>query len=195
MTHQGFVEIERELRKGERLIWSGQPRQGMYFRSDDWLLVPFSVMWGGFAIVWTLGVLTSGARWYMAAWGLPFVVIGTYLMVGRFIHDDWIRRHIRYGVTIERIIIVGGRSRRKIRSFEISRLPEVQFESFPDDTGTIELQRPARGHGKYGGSSGWHSDAISKLERIRDARFVFDTIVNLQRTSAASPAIMSQAAH
>ena len=103
------TEAERELAKhlesGERLVWSGVPRQGIAFRKSDLFLVPFSVMWGGFAIFWEASVLTSDAPLFFCLWGIPFVLVGLYIMFGRFVVDARMRARAAYGLTDRRIIM------------------------------------------------------------------------------------------
>jgi hypothetical protein len=50
--------IEQELSSGERLIWSGQPRCGIRLRGADAFVIPFSILWCGFAIFWEVMALT-----------------------------------------------------------------------------------------------------------------------------------------
>ena len=40
------------LLKGERMVWWGQPAQGLLFTSKDWFMVPFSLMFLGFSVFW-----------------------------------------------------------------------------------------------------------------------------------------------
>jgi hypothetical protein len=72
--------IERELQPGERLLWSGRPRQGLMFRPADALYIPFSLFWCAFAIFWEVSVLKEGL-WFFVIWGIPFVLVG--LFIGR----------------------------------------------------------------------------------------------------------------
>ncbi|CAN5261329.1 hypothetical protein BH09PSE1_BH09PSE1_02620 [soil metagenome] len=79
--------FQGRLLPGERIMWTGRPGQGLVFASRDIFLVPFSVVWCGFAIFWTTLATGAGSPPFFALWGLMFVCIGLYFVVGRFVAD------------------------------------------------------------------------------------------------------------
>jgi hypothetical protein len=99
--------VAGELESGERLLWSGKPGNRWLYPQDA-VLIPFSVMWGGFAIFWEVSVSNSGARDSLVfpLWGIPFVLAGLYLMIGRFFARRWMRRRTLYAVTDQRVISI-----------------------------------------------------------------------------------------
>ncbi len=81
----------------------------MIFSKADLYLVPFSLFWGGFAIFWEIGVTTSsGAAPIGGLFGIPFVLIGLYLIVGRFFYKRWDRKRTTYAVTDTRALAIRG---------------------------------------------------------------------------------------
>ncbi len=44
------IELQNNLSSGEKLVWIGRPKKGIVFRSSDAFLIPYSLIWGGFAI-------------------------------------------------------------------------------------------------------------------------------------------------
>lgn len=130
------------LDPGERVLWAGQPRQGVYLRSSDLIAIPFSMLWGGFAIFWEVMALSSShskgrAPIIFPIFGIPFVVIGLYMMVGRFFVEAWMRRRTWYGITDRRamIITVGGNG--GLKSFDLRTIGEVDFNMHSDGTGSL----------------------------------------------------------
>jgi len=85
-----------ELSTGERILWSGQPRQGIVFRNFDIFLIPFSLAWGGFIAIWELFAVGAGAPSFFACFGIPFVLVGLYFIFGRFIVDAQRRKKTYY---------------------------------------------------------------------------------------------------
>lgn len=122
-------EIEVELSSGETVIWQGRPPAGVRLRGSDVLLIPFSLMWGGFAIFWEISVVTSSnAPFFFKLWGVPFVLVGLYLIGGRFVYDAARRRQTFYAVTNRRVLIVNALLKRKVTSLSLETLPEITTE-------------------------------------------------------------------
>jgi hypothetical protein len=177
--------IERELAPNERLLWAGQPLQGLLLRTADVYLIPFSLLWGGFAIFWVTSVISSGAPFFFMTWGIPFVLAGLYMIVGRFFVDARQRSKAYYGVTTERIIIVSGLFSRKVKSLNLRTLTDVSVDENSDGSGTITF-------GATNPTSWWHSDlsfqgwgqqSTPSFESISEAKKVYDIIRNAQRQS------------
>src|SRR5215208_2118092 len=105
------IDIENDLRdtlsKDEKILWTGRPKTGIVFRSTDFFLIPFSLLWFGFAIFWEYNVLKMGVSFF-ALFGLPFILMGLYISVGRFFLDAIKRKNTIYGITDNRIIIKSG---------------------------------------------------------------------------------------
>ena len=54
-------EIKQHLNSDEKLLWTGAPKHGILIKGTDVLMIPFSLMWGGFALFWEFTVVNSGA--------------------------------------------------------------------------------------------------------------------------------------
>jgi hypothetical protein len=175
-------EIQRHVNKGEQLLWAERPKQGIIFRSSDGCLIPFSLAWGGFAIFWEFTAISMGAPIFMALFGIPFVVIGLYLIVGRFFHDMYLRRTMVYGLTDKQIIIKQGE---KLRFVDLSTLTDIQLTEKKDGSGSIlfnnkyDLQR----NNKRNPSNLSFSPVSMSLgfEGILNVKSVYDQIEELRK--------------
>jgi hypothetical protein len=180
-------ELARQLGPGERLLWAGRPRQGIFLRSADLLLIPFSLLWGGFAFFWEYSVATSNAPFFMSLWGIPFVLIGVYFIVGRFFVDARQRARTFYGLTNERVLIVSGIRRTTVRSLQLRSLSDVALSEWPDGTGTLTFG-PVHPFQTWHASASWPglgNQLSPTLESVPSARAVYDSIRAAQREAAS----------
>jgi hypothetical protein len=175
--------IERELQRDERLLWKGRPRGGIRLRSSDAYLIPFSLIWGGFAIFWEFMALFGTPKKEQAAlvfplFGVPFVLIGLYLIFGRFFVDARMRARTEYGLTNRRAIIVSGLFSRTVKSIDLRSTPEITLTEKADRSGTITFGA-APSYGGYGRMQNpWLSGSSGQpaFDMIEDARNVYALI-------------------
>jgi hypothetical protein len=141
------TELQTELSAGESLLWSGQPQRKVIFHRQDWFAIPFSLMWGGFAIFWEWGVSGhwdnpgnfNSAPGSFVLSGIPFVLVGQYLIWGRFLYADWRKTRTYYGVTNKRVLVVSSGGSRKVTDAYFSNIDSVSLTTRYDGTGTIEF--------------------------------------------------------
>jgi hypothetical protein len=139
MTTNADPFAERLVR-GEKVIWRGRPQQGLMLTRRDGLLIPFSLVWGGFTIFWESTVLRMPtAPTFMALFGAAFVLVGLFLMFGRFFLDAWIRSGVFYALTDRRILILRSRPSISFQSVNLDRLPEATLNETSNGRGTIRF--------------------------------------------------------
>ena len=145
--------IRAHLLPGENLLWSGRPDPAVTFSAPDVFLVPFSLIWAGFALFWELGVIVSGAPPLFVLWGIPFVVMGLYFVFGRFIVKKRRKLRTAYGVTDRRAIVVVGDS--EVAEAPIRDQPLAFTRSRDGRHGSVEFGAQAPGWGRsYYGNTG-----------------------------------------
>lgn len=143
--HNPNSPVAREVLSNERLLWQGRPAQGIRFSAGDLFMIPFSLLWGGFAFFWEFSVLTDmGFDFsqpitfqplnFFALWGIPFCLVGLYMIVGRFFYDAFIRAGTHYGVTDQRILIVRGN---RVTALSLASLDQVNIRESRSGKGTL----------------------------------------------------------
>jgi hypothetical protein len=132
--------IRLQLASEERLLWNGRPPQGFVFRGVDAFMIPFSLLWGGFALFWEYSVIsTDKASLFFMLWGIPFVAIGLHFIFGRFLVDAKQRANTSYGVTNQRVIIVSGILSKKIKSLNLRSLSDLSLDEKSNGSGIISF--------------------------------------------------------
>jgi hypothetical protein len=171
-------DLTGHLLQGEKIVWWGQPAQGLLFTSKDWFMVPFSLMFLGFSVFWESMVMTAtNSPTFMRLWGVPFILVGLYLLVGRFVVDAWARRDITYAVTDKRVLIQRTAPFAKFTAMSFDQLPSVNLIERGSGRGTIRFgqDQPAWSNRGY---AGWSPafDPTPQFIAIEDARRVFEHI-------------------
>jgi len=185
--------LTRELGSGERLLWSGRPRQGIIFRSSDIFMIPFSLFWGGFAFFWEFSVISgvtkhdapSGFNIIFPLFGLPFVLVGIYIIFGRFFTDAKQRQNTTYGVTNQRIIIKTGLFTLSTKSLNLRTLSDLSLDEKSNGYGIISFG-PVNPYSRIGGSSSWPGArryAPPCFDMIPDAKRVYEIIRQAQNAT------------
>jgi hypothetical protein len=142
---QASMKLQSELMPGERIFWAGMPNPSVIFHTQDWIMVPFSLLWGGFTLFmgadsfgWWHGKPGTTRTWdFGAIIVAAFIVIGQHFIWGRFVMDAWLKRHTYYAVTDRRILLLQEGFKRKTRAVFLDAVGEIQRDG--SSTGSIWL--------------------------------------------------------
>lgn len=182
------------LDPGERLLWAGQPRRGLRLGAQDVFLIPFSLVWCGFSLFWECMALAGASQTpglfgiIFPLFGLPFVLIGLYLVFGRFFVDAHSRSRTWYGVTADRVIILNGIFSQQTKTIALNQLGDLSLALRKDGSGTLTFgaMRHPMANFPQGGASlpGAAQHMAPSFNHIENAKDVHDLIRNAQKKAA-----------
>ena len=130
----------------------------------------------------SFGGSTSLVSGIFPLFGLPFVIIGLYLLFGRFIVDALRRKKTYYGITEQRIIILVGSGSQKVKSFDLKSFTNVSMTKKRDGSGTITFSAP-QAFAAYSSNTSrprpnWNATAVFEL--IQNVADVYQIILKEQ---------------
>lgn len=163
------------LKKNEALEWAAKPKQGFLLKPSDRYLIPFSLFWCGFVFMWEYITLNmSGGIPIMALFGIPFILVGIYLLIGRFFMDASIRRNTFYAFTDKRVLVRTGIWNQSTDIYKFEDLSHIQFTEKADGSGTI-LITPSGISQPQDGAKGKAALPLGTIqfELIEDVKAVF----------------------
>lgn len=170
-----FGFCKPHLMPGESILWKGTPGKGHLFTGHDVFMIPFSIMWCGFAIFWEAAALISNAPFVFKFCGIPFVCVGLYMVFGRFVWTAFIRKRTAYVITNKKIIRLRGN---KIDILDSKNMPPMHVSVYKDGSGTIRFGQPdyyGRRNNLFDSNSG-----LFVLEDISDVEKVQQLIHNME---------------
>jgi len=179
--------VERHLLPSEHIEWIGRPDPAKHFTRSDAFLIPFSLMWGGFAIFWEATAIAAGAGPFFALWGIPFVVLGLYFIFGRFVYKARRKRRTIYAVTNRRVMtLVRGRSDESVEGAALSSIPNISTSAASNGHGNVEFGPSSSPSNGWYGNSGMEFFARGQMMSgvrfydIEDPRSVADLVERLR---------------
>ena len=131
-----------DLSSGEHIVWQGQPIQGFRLAPQDAFAVPFAAFWLFIVTMLCVLAFTGEKREVnpLAYVILPgFLLVGLYMLFGRFLVDRAARRRVRYYLTNQRAVIEGGLFRTYRRSVSLAAAPEIRFRGRRGGRGTVQF--------------------------------------------------------
>jgi hypothetical protein len=124
----------KETAPGERLLWADRPGAARARRRVLPMLL-FGLLFAGFALLWTIRASEAGGG-AMALVGLPLVAVGIALAGAPW----WRPRRARatvYAITDQRLMIIEGWPRSKVRSFGADDIEAIERRERADGTGDV----------------------------------------------------------
>lgn len=188
MIHQC---LQSELIAGEQVLWSGRPER-VLFRKRDILEWPFGVFWLAFSIFWTFGASghfdnksDKGSPWF-ALFGIPFVLIGLYLVPGKLFYRYWRRSRTYFAVTNKRVLVITNAPRKTCMSAYLESLAAITKSIGQSGIGTLRFGNPLPTYAQWWAFP-WadeSADGVPTFYDIRDAEMVFRLVSELREKAA-----------
>jgi hypothetical protein len=116
---------------------------------------------------------------------VPFVLVGLYIIFGRFWVDARQRAATVYAVTSERVVIISGVFARRVKSLGIDTITDVSLTERGDGAGTITFGPVPPFDWWYGGAGwpGFGHQAVPSFELAGEARQVYEIVRGAQRAA------------
>ena len=193
MTYEIEQKLRAELTRDERLLWSGMPQPGLRWRSNDWFAVPFALFWCYMVMFGATqhGIHADQPPLYLTPGGIPFVLIGFYVLVGRFFVDWYQRTRTYYGLTDQRIIILDGLFNRQIKSLTLATLSDISLTERSNGSGIITFGLGSSSSSWFGRSSwrGTNNQQAPNFDIIENVRKVYALIREAQQANRKHAAV------
>ncbi len=130
--------LSASIDPGEKLLWSGMPRQGFIFRETDIVHISIGIIFFVASFFGEHSVLkVEHISVFFELQGILFFLIGLYLSLVRLFLDKYIRANTYYGVTDKRAIIVQNYFGGKDKLINLTALNILNLTEKSDKRGSI----------------------------------------------------------
>jgi hypothetical protein len=189
-TAQHALQVfQSDLFRDEKILWAGQPER-KFFTARDFFLIPFGLFYFCFSIFWILGasgfLSHSQSLSPFGLFGIPFALIGFYLLLGGFFFKSWKQRNTYYAVTNQRILVLSTVPGRYLQAVFIESIPALNKSMNADGIGTISFGNSNPQAAMYANTGMDFLGSATGMELapafydVKDANNVYD-LINSQR--------------
>ncbi len=142
-TYDLQLVIKPYLDTNEHIVWCDRPAKLFAFTVSDLFTSIFGVFWLAFSIFWMLTAFegSKGSNDAMLSvfplFGLPFVLVGLYLVFFKHIVTAIKRKKIIYALTNNRALIVHTGKRQYVQEYRYENIANIQMKCDSNDIGSI----------------------------------------------------------
>jgi hypothetical protein len=141
--------FRNDLQPDELVLWAGQPDASVHLTRADILLIPLS-LWIGLSTIRS-GVIileraiestySAGEAILSAMLSVPFLLVGIYLLIGRFFYKRWRKTRTYYALTNKRVLVLTILACRRLLEQSLEDIPALHMTAGLLGTGTITFGR------------------------------------------------------
>lgn len=135
---EGMDFINSYLEEDEYVLWRGKPGKKNRFSSIDKVMFPFALFWTAFALLLEGSVIMSEAPLIYCVFGVPFVLIGIFLLYSSFFSNVFAKGKTIYVVTNKKLMI---KVDNDIEIYMPDELPPMKIKLYKNGNGTIIFSR------------------------------------------------------
>jgi hypothetical protein len=136
-------------------------------------------------VFWESSVVRSpNAPAFFVFWGIPFVAVGIYFVIGRFFAEALLRSRTYYAVTPDRIVIVSGLFSKNVKSLNLKTLTDLSLSEGRNGEGTITFGGQHPTASIFRSMAGWPGSEQylgPRFDLIPHAKTAYETIQRAQQ--------------
>ncbi len=138
-TEKPLKRLNRYLQPGEKLLWHGKPSRGIRRLERDKKRVPSTLFLCGIIAFSTAKAVLQKEVSLTDPSTILSILILLYFLFGRFVVRIFKRKQFYYGITDQRVIIMG---KDTMDSFPYPQITELSVERHKGHIGTVFLTPP-----------------------------------------------------
>ncbi len=169
------LQIKPYLDVSEDILWCDKPVKKFVFTANDIFTTLFGVVWLAFSLFWVISAFYATGRSdatmlkIFPFFGMPFVLVGLYLLFFRHIFSAIKRKNMIYALTNKRALVVHTGKRQYVQEYRYEDISNIQIKCSDDDVGSIFFLTGAISYNRNGRSYA----STSGIFGIKDTKKVY----------------------